>query len=120
MVGGGWWGGGVGWWGGGGGGWGGGGGGGGVGGVGGGGGGVGGGVMAAVRSGQLAGAALDVQRREPLPADDPLWEVPGISITPHIAAQSSPQTIALQFVQGWRCLQRGEAPHNLVDRERGY
>jgi glyoxylate/hydroxypyruvate reductase A len=77
-------------------------------------------LIDAVRSGHLAGAALDVQRREPLPADDPLWDVPGISITPHIAAQSSPQTIALQFVQGWRCLQRGEAPHNLVDRERGY
>lgn len=77
-------------------------------------------LIAAVRSGHLAGAALDVQRREPMPADDPLWDVPGISITPHIAAQSSPQTIALQFVQGWRCLQRGEVPHNLVDRERGY
>ncbi len=77
-------------------------------------------LIDAVRSGHLAGAALDVQRREPLPADDPLWDVPGICITPHIAAQSSPQTIALQFVQGWRCLQRGEAPHNLVDRERGY
>lgn len=77
-------------------------------------------LIDAVRSGHLAGAALDVQRREPMPADDPLWDVPGISITPHIAAQSSPQTIALQFVQGWRCLQRGEAPHNLVDRERGY
>jgi len=77
-------------------------------------------LIDAVRSGHLAGAALDVQRREPLPADDPLWDVPCISITPHIAAQSSPQTIALQFVQGWRCLQRGEAPHNRVDRERGY
>ena len=77
-------------------------------------------LIAAVRSGQLAGAALDVQCREPLPADDPLWDVPGITVTPHIAAQSSPQTIAEQFVQGWRCLQRGEAPHNLVDRQRGY
>jgi glyoxylate/hydroxypyruvate reductase A len=77
-------------------------------------------LIDAVRSGHLAGAALDVQHSEPLPADDPLWEVPGITITPHIAAQSSPHTIALQFVQGWRCLQRGEAPHNLVDRERGY
>jgi glyoxylate/hydroxypyruvate reductase len=77
-------------------------------------------LIAAVRSGHLAGAALDVQQREPLPADDPLWDVPGISITPHIAAQSSPHTIALQFVQGWRCLQRGESPHNLVDRQRGY
>jgi phosphoglycerate dehydrogenase-like enzyme len=77
-------------------------------------------LIDAVRSGQLAGAALDVQRQEPLPADDPLWAVPGISITPHIAAQSSPQTIALQFVQGLRCLLRGESPHNLVDRSRGY
>jgi phosphoglycerate dehydrogenase-like enzyme len=77
-------------------------------------------LIDAVRSGHLAGAALDVQRQEPLPADDPLWDVPGITITPHIAAQSSPHTIALQFVQGWRCLQRGEAPHNLVDRARGY
>ena len=77
-------------------------------------------LIDAVRSGHLAGAALDVQQREPLPADDPLWDVPGITITPHIAAQSSPQTIAGQFVQGWRCLQRGESPHNLVDRSRGY
>jgi len=77
-------------------------------------------LIAAVRSGHLAGAALDVQNHEPLPADDPLWDVPGLTITPHIAAQSSPHTIALQFVQGWRCLQRGEAPHNLVDRARGY
>ncbi len=77
-------------------------------------------LIAAVRSGQLAGAALDVQRREPMPVDDPLWGVPGITITPHIAAQSSPATIAAQFVAGLRCVQRGEAPPQLVDRERGY
>jgi phosphoglycerate dehydrogenase-like enzyme len=77
-------------------------------------------LIEAVRAGHLAGAALDVQEHEPLTADDPLWDMPGITITPHIAAQSSPHTIAQQFVQGWRCLQRGEAPHNLVDRERGY
>lgn len=77
-------------------------------------------LIAAVRSGHLAGAALDVQRREPLPADDPLWDVPGITITPHIAAQSSPHTIARQFVDGLRCLERGEAPPQTVDRGRGY
>ena len=49
-------------------------------------------LIAAVRSGHLSGAALDVQRREPLPADDPLWTVPGITITPHIAAQPSTET----------------------------
>lgn len=77
-------------------------------------------LIAAVRSGHLSGAALDVQRREPLPADDPLWEVPGITITPHIAAQSSTETIAEQFVAAWRALGRGEPLPNEVDRSRGY
>ncbi len=77
-------------------------------------------LIDAVRSGHLAGAALDVQRVEPMAADDPLWQVPGITITPHIAAQSSAATIAAQFVEGLRCLQRGEAPPNRVDRVRGY
>lgn len=77
-------------------------------------------LIKAVRSGHLAGAALDVQRNEPMADDDPLWAVPGITITPHIAAQSSPQTIAAQFVSGLRCLQRGEQPPQQVDRARGY
>jgi len=77
-------------------------------------------LIAAVTRGHLAGAALDVQRQEPMPADDPLWAVPGITITPHIAAQSSPQTIAAQFVAGLRCVQRGEVPPQVVDRARGY
>jgi phosphoglycerate dehydrogenase-like enzyme len=77
-------------------------------------------LIAAVRSGHLAGAALDVQAHEPMPADDPLWDVPGICITPHIAAQSSPQTIAAQFLAGLRCVARGETPPNTIDRSRGY
>jgi phosphoglycerate dehydrogenase-like enzyme len=77
-------------------------------------------LIEAVGGGHLAGAALDVQRREPMPADDPLWSVPGITITPHIAAQSSPQTIATQFVAGLRCVERGETPPQFVDRARGY
>ena len=77
-------------------------------------------LIDAVQRGHLAGAALDVQRFEPMPADDPLWAVPGITITPHIAAQSSAETIAAQFVAGLRCVQRGEAPPQLVDRARGY
>jgi phosphoglycerate dehydrogenase-like enzyme len=77
-------------------------------------------LIDAVRRGHLGGAALDVQRNEPMGADDPLWSVPGITITPHIAAQSSPQTIAAQFVAGLRCLERGEVPPQTVDRRRGY
>ena len=77
-------------------------------------------LIGAVRSGHLAGAALDVQCNEPMAADDPLWEVPGITITPHIAAQSSPETIATQFVAGLHCVRRGEVPPRIVDRARGY
>ncbi len=77
-------------------------------------------LIAAVSSGHLSGAALDVQRREPMPADDALWDVPGITITPHIGAQSSVQTIATQFAQGLAALQQGSALPRLVDREAGY
>jgi phosphoglycerate dehydrogenase-like enzyme len=77
-------------------------------------------LIEAVRSGHLSGAALDVQRREPLPADDPLWTVPGITITPHIAAQPSTATIADQFVASAHALAHGEPLPNEVDRARGY
>jgi phosphoglycerate dehydrogenase-like enzyme len=77
-------------------------------------------LIDAVRSGHLGGAALDVQRREPLPPDDPLWAVAGITITPHIAAQPSTETIADQFVASVRALERGEPVPNEIDRARGY
>ena len=77
-------------------------------------------LLAAVRSAHLAGAALDVQRHEPMPDDDPLWTVPGITITPHIAAQSSPGVIAGQFVAALRAMQQGGPVPNAIDRSLGY
>lgn len=77
-------------------------------------------LVAAVRAGHLAGAALDVQQREPLPPDDPLWAVPGITITPHVASQPLHETVAEQFVTALRCLQRGEPLPHRIDRVRGY
>jgi phosphoglycerate dehydrogenase-like enzyme len=42
-------------------------------------------LVAALKAGEIAGAALDVFEREPLPADHPLWTMPGVLITPHTA-----------------------------------
>ncbi len=77
-------------------------------------------LIAAVQSGHLAGATLDVQATEPMTADDPLWALPGITITPHIAGQSSPETVAAQFIAGLQALRSGAPLPNLVDRTRGY
>jgi phosphoglycerate dehydrogenase-like enzyme len=77
-------------------------------------------LIAAITRGHLAGATLDVQATEPLPADDPLWTVPGITITPHVAGQSSPDTVAAQFLAGLQALRDGAPLPNVVDRARGY
>jgi phosphoglycerate dehydrogenase-like enzyme len=42
-------------------------------------------LVAALRAGEIAGAALDVYEQEPLPADHPLWTMPGVLMTPHMA-----------------------------------
>ncbi len=42
-------------------------------------------LVAALRAGEIAGAALDVFEQEPLPADHPLWTMPGVLLTPHMA-----------------------------------
>ena len=42
-------------------------------------------LVAALRAGEIAGAGLDVYEQEPLPADHPLWTMPGVLLTPHTA-----------------------------------
>jgi glyoxylate/hydroxypyruvate reductase A len=77
-------------------------------------------LLAALDSGQLRGAVLDVFDHEPLPADDPLWRTPGIVITPHMASSASREGIARQVVANARRLQTGEALLNQADPQRGY
>jgi D-2-hydroxyacid dehydrogenase (NADP+) len=46
-------------------------------------------LITALADSEIAGAALDVFREEPLPADSPLWEREDLIVTPHAAAQSN-------------------------------
>lgn len=70
--------------------------------------------------GHLAAAVLDVQRREPLPAEDPLWDTPGVTLTPHIAGQASTEAVAGQFIEAMEALAAGRPVPRTVDRALGY
>lgn len=77
-------------------------------------------LLAALRDGRLGGAAIDVQVREPLPPDDPLWAAPNLTLTPHVAGQLEPDAVIAQFVDEVARLQRGDPLAQRVDPTRGY
>lgn len=79
-------------------------------------------VVAALRSGKLAAAALDVFETEPLPADSPLWDEPNLLITPHSAGLSPSYFghLADIFVANIAALDGGGPCPTAVDRTRGY
>jgi phosphoglycerate dehydrogenase-like enzyme len=74
----------------------------------------------ALYAGELAGAVLDVFQQEPLPADSPLWNAPGLIVTGHVAARSWPSDIAVIFRENYRRYCAGEALDYRIDFERGY
>lgn len=77
-------------------------------------------LLAALDAGHLAHATLDVFRVEPLPADHPFWAHPRVTVTPHIAADTRPDTSAEVIAENIRRGEAGEPFLNLVDRKRGY
>lgn len=77
-------------------------------------------VLAALESGQLAGAVLDVFPQEPLPADDPLWRHPLVVITPHMASAAPAEVIARQLLENIQRQRRGLPLKNLVNKHAGY
>lgn len=79
-------------------------------------------LAAAIQSGHLAGAGLDVFEQEPLPPASPLWRVPGMIITPHVGG-SSPGFLERAvpfFCENLRRYLMGEPLLNRVDVTRGY
>jgi glyoxylate/hydroxypyruvate reductase len=77
-------------------------------------------LLAALDSGRLAGAMLDVFRDEPLPIPHPFWRHPKIILTPHVAAQTNVLLARSQIIDNIGRLERGETPQGLVERSRGY
>ncbi len=77
-------------------------------------------LLAAIDSGHLSGATLDVFGAEPLPADHPFWRHPKIRLTPHIAGQTNPRTATPGVAENIRRLRSGQALQNLIAREAGY
>ncbi len=77
-------------------------------------------LIAALDSGHLAAATLDVFRTEPLPPDHPFWAHRRIVITPHTARKSRPENVAPQVAEAVRRLRAGEPLTQLVDRAAGY
>lgn len=77
-------------------------------------------LLAALDSGQLSGAVLDVFRDEPLPPAHPFWTHPRILVTPHIAAETHPPTAAPIIAEAIRRFEAGLPLANLIDPTRGY
>ena len=77
-------------------------------------------LIAALDSGHLSGATLDVFETEPLPETSPIWKHTKIIATPHVAAITSPIAAARYVIGGIAAMERGEKPANIVDMERGY
>ena len=77
-------------------------------------------LLAALDSGRLGGAWLDVAEPEPLPPGDPLWRHPGVRITPHVAGVTNPVTGAALVAENIRRARADEPLAHPVDRNRGY
>ncbi len=79
-------------------------------------------LVAALASGHLGGAGLDVHHAEPLPADDPLWGHPNVVMTPHTAGASQLRAGRNidRFVDNLVRFRRGEALVGRVDKALGY
>jgi glyoxylate/hydroxypyruvate reductase len=77
-------------------------------------------ILAALASGALKGASLDVFETEPLPETSPFWQHPAVFVTPHNSAMSAPDTIAAAIAAQISDFERGLPLRNRVDRARGY
>lgn len=79
-------------------------------------------LLHALASGRLAAASLDVFETEPLPPEHPLWSLPGVVVTPHLAGDAAGwlDTLARQFADNALRWLDGQALVNVVDLRLGF
>ncbi|MQA98343.1 MAG: D-2-hydroxyacid dehydrogenase [Streptosporangiales bacterium] len=79
-------------------------------------------LVAALRDGVIAGAALDVFEAEPLPDDSPLWDMPQVIVSPHMSgdADGYHAQLAALFADNLERFTDGRPLRNVVDKRRGY
>ncbi len=79
-------------------------------------------LVAALQKRWIAGAALDVFTEEPLPPESPLWDVPGLIVSPHMSGDTVGwrDELGAQFVELYELWASGSPLPNVVDKKRGY
>ena len=77
-------------------------------------------LLKSLDDGKLAHATLDVFRQEPLPADHPFWQHPKITVTPHIASETKPQTASQVIAANILRFEKGKPLLYQVNFETGY
>ena len=77
-------------------------------------------LLKSLDDGKLAHATLDVFRQEPLPADHPFWQHPKITVTPHIASETRPETASQVIAANIRRCEKGKPLLYQVNFETGY
>ena len=79
-------------------------------------------LLDALRNGQIAGAALDVFTKEPLPQDSPLWDMDNVIVSPHMSGDfhEHGDVVAAAFFENLKRYRSGEPMLNVIDKRAGF